>query len=203
MLFYESFDKCVGSGGNDGKFKGSVAIGKLQPDHVGWAADYGYGGDRCARFGKSKNGTGVAVTPTFVLVGDTATLTFKAACWDAKGDGNHLFLTLRGAKAKFVDTDASSSQLTMAKGAWTTYTLKMVGKGSATLTFSPDRRFFLDEVKITRSGEQPLTGIKRIGGHLPKSKRIYSIDGRYVGSNYLILPRGVYIVNGKKVVKEK
>ena len=79
----------------------------------------------------------------------------------------------------------------------------MVGKGSATLKFSPYRRFFLDEVKITRSGEQPLTGIKCIGGHLPKSKRIYSIDGRYVGSDYLILPRGVYIVNGKKMVKEK
>lgn len=203
VLFYESFDKCVGSGGNDGKFKKSVAIGELQPDNAGWAADYGCGGDRCARFGKTNKGTGVAVTPTFVLPGDTVTLTFKAACWDTKGDGNNLFLTLRGDKAKFVDTDASSSQLTMAKGAWTTYTLRMVGKGSATIIFSPDRRFFLDEVKITRPGEQALAGIKGTGGHLPKSKRIYSVDGRYVGSDYLILPRGVYIVNGKKVVKEK
>jgi hypothetical protein len=30
---------------------------------------------------------------------------------------------------------------------------------------------------------------------------IYTLDGRYVGTDYTTLPRGLYIINGKKVVK--
>ena len=34
-----------------------------------------------------------------------------------------------------------------------------------------------------------------------KTTRIYTLDGRYVGSDYQQLGRGIYIVNGRKVVK--
>jgi len=31
-------------------------------------------------------------------------------------------------------------------------------------------------------------------------QRIYTLDGRYAGTDYTTLPRGLYIVNGRKVI---
>lgn len=43
------------------------------------------------------------------------------------------------------------------------------------------------------------TGIKNIEAK-GNSQRIYSIDGKYVGKNSRQLPKGIYIINGKKIV---
>jgi immune inhibitor A len=46
------------------------------------------------------------------------------------------------------------------------------------------------------------TGIQTVSSYKGiTTTRIYTIDGRYVGTNPDQLPRGLYIVNGKKIVK--
>ena len=51
-------------------------------------------------------------------------------------------------------------------------------------------------VKKTTTGIQGIQTVTR-----PADGKIYSIDGRYVGTDFGALKRGIYIVNGKKVVK--
>ena len=45
------------------------------------------------------------------------------------------------------------------------------------------------------------TAIKSINTNKQATTRIYTIDGRYVGTDPNQLPRGLYVVNGKKIVK--
>ena len=46
------------------------------------------------------------------------------------------------------------------------------------------------------------TGIENVKTIAVKNdNRIYTLDGRYVGNDFNALGRGLYIVNGKKVVK--
>ena len=130
-------------------------------------------------------------------MGDTATLTFKAACWKATGDGTGLQVTLSGAGS--IANVGTDTLLTMQKGAWTTYTLKLVGNGTTRVCFTPDRRFFLDEVVVTK----PVTnGISYVRSEKrADDKRIFTLSGQYVGTQLSRLPKGIYIVNGRKVVR--
>ena len=45
------------------------------------------------------------------------------------------------------------------------------------------------------------TGIASISSAAADSKAVYSLDGRYMGTDLRLLPHGLYIVGGKKVVK--
>lgn len=200
VLFKETFDQCNGTGGNDGRFSGGVAFNKFKTDNSGWEyAGSAYGADQCARFNSSSmaSGAGYVITPSFTLVGDTATLTFKAACWKATGDGTGLQVTLSGAGS--IANAGTDTLLTMQKGAWTTYTLKLVGNGATRVCFTPDRRFFLDEVVVTK----PVTnGISYVRSEKrADDKRIFTLSGQYVGTQLSRLPKGIYIVNGRKVVR--
>ncbi len=200
ILLRETFDRCQGSGGNDDKFKGSIAVAAIQTDLKGWDYLKAYGGDRCARFGKAAAGTGMVTSPWFSLPGDTLTLTFKAAGWDAAADGTSLMLSLNGDDAKFAESGNSDVILTMTKGAWTEYALKIVGSGSACITFTPHRRFFLDEVMVIRPVVSGISDVKTASR--PSDRLgVYSLDGRYLGNNPNALPRGIYIVNGRKYIK--
>ena len=70
--------------------------------------------------------------------------------------------------------------------------------GNATITFTQSKgAFFLDEVKVISTS----TGIKDVKAVTTTTTRIYTIDGRYVGTDPNQLPRGLYVVNGKKIVK--
>ena len=57
-LFHETFDKCAGTGGNDGKWGTSIAgsSSKLAFDNDGWKYEAEYGGYKCARFGNATSG---------------------------------------------------------------------------------------------------------------------------------------------------
>ena len=33
------------------------------------------------------------------------------------------------------------------------------------------------------------------------AQRIYTLDGRYVGTSFDTLPNGIYVIKGKKIVK--
>lgn len=139
-LFYESFDKCSGKGGNDGIWTGQIASSTIQLDNAGWEYLAGYAASQCARFGNNTK-LGNVTTPEFVIDGE-AILTFKAAAWDADGDA------LKVAASNGVTV--SVSQLVMPKGEWGEFTITLTGSGKTQLTFSPVKRFFLDEVLVRK-----------------------------------------------------
>ncbi|MBQ9641336.1 MAG: M6 family metalloprotease domain-containing protein [Bacteroidaceae bacterium] len=140
-LFYESFDLCGGTGGNDGGWSGNVASAVFQPDNDGWVAEKAYGADQCAKFGTGKV-TGTATTPAFQLDGQT-TLTFRAAAWNANNDGTTLTLSATGGAT------LEPSTITLTKGEWTDYEVTLTAQGSTAITFTASKgRFFLDEVVV-------------------------------------------------------
>lgn len=190
-LFYESFNDCDGTGGNDGLWSGSIAQGTFSPDNGGWSSSSSFGADRCAKFGSNKN-QGKVTTPSFTVNG-TATFTFRAAPWASDGT----LLTLSVSSGATI----SPSSFTMKSNQWTDFTATITGTGNVKVTFTPTKRFFLDEVKASAPSQ---TGIKGITAN-PSDKRadnkIYTLDGRFIGTDASVLPRGIYVIGGKKIVK--
>lgn len=205
ILFKETFDKCAGTGGNDGKFSGNIAFSVFEPDNDGWkhidglTGNYMYGAYTCARFGNSsKSISGWVVSPAFTLQGDTAVISFRAAGWNTEAEGTSLDVSVSGTDAKLLD----NGNLTMKKGEWTTYSLRVKGSGRCTITFMPGKRFFLDDVMVKR--EKPkasigISGVRHADGKAAQA--VYTLDGRRVGYDLRALPHGIYIVGGKKIAK--
>ncbi len=188
QIFYESFDQCEGTGGNDDQWSGSgIAQSTLNTDNAGWSSSSGNGGDRCAKFGSTKK-SGIVTSPEITLTGK-AKVTFKAAPWGT--DGTSLTVAYDG---------TTVATLTMKTGEWTDFSVDITGNGSGKLTFTPTKRFFLDEVRVVAEGSS--TGISTIKPANPASNnRIYTIQGQYVGTSIDTLPQGIYIIGGKKVIK--
>ena len=93
---------------------------------------------------------------------------------------------------------------TMNTSAWNDYEVTLTGSGIVKLLFwSNQKRFFLDEVKIVRkdSGETAIKEVKAIDEKRP-SNGIYSLDGRYMGTDPNVLQPGIYIMNGRKIVSK-
>ena len=188
-LFYESFDLCDGKGGNDGLWSGQIATGQFNTDQEGWVAEKAYGAYMCAKFGTSSV-TGSATTPAFTVNG-TAVLTFKAGAWNAKNDGTTLILSV-------TDGTINPSSFEMVKGEFADFETTITATGDVKLTFAAEKgRFFLDEVLVK---DPSATAIRTVKTADNRTTRIYTLDGRYVGSDYQQLDRGIYIVNGRKVV---
>lgn len=205
ILFKETFDKCTGTGGNDGKFSGNIVFSAFEPDNDGWkhidglTGNYMYGANKCAKFGDSSRSIhGSVVSPAFTLQGDTAVISFRAAGWDATADGTGLDVSVSGTDAKLLD----NGNLTMKKGEWTTYSLRVKGSGRCTITFMPGKRFFLDDVMVKREKPKASTGISGVCHADGKAAQaVYTLDGRRVGYDLRALPHGIYIVGGKKIAK--
>lgn len=196
-IFYESFNLCNGTGGNDGKWSGTVANSTFKPDNSGWSStgDKSYGADQCAKFGTSSV-SGEATTPSFTLNG-SATLTFRAGAWDSRNDAITLNLSATGGTL-------TPSTVTMTKGNFDDFTVQVTGTGVMTISFSSTQgRFFLDEVLVKADAAD---GIESLNGLTPgpspvRAGRIYTIDGRFAGTDLRQLSRGMYVIDGKKVVK--
>lgn len=205
ILFKETFDKCAGNGGNDGLFSGNFKTSAFEPDNDGWkhidglTGNYMYGANKCAKFGISNQPiSGWVVSPAFTLQGDTAVISFRAAGWNATADGTGLAVSVSGTDAKLLD----NGNLTMKKGEWTTYSLRVKGSGRCTITFMPGKRFFLDDVMVKREKPKASTGISGVRHADGKAAQaVYTLDGRRVGYDLRALPHGIYIVGGKKIAK--
>lgn len=149
QIFYESFDKVSGTGGNDGSFSGSVAQSNFSAsdcDNTGWTATKGYAASKCIKLGTG-SAQGSATTPTITLEsGKTYTLSFVAAAWNGNSEQTTLNLSSTAGTL-------SESTITLKKGEMQTYTLTLIGTGEGTITFqgkqAKNSRFFLDEVKVT------------------------------------------------------
>ena len=190
-LFYESFDQCNGKGGNDNLWSGAIATGEFKADNEGWSFLKAFGADQCAKFGVSGGVPGMAKTPSFEMNG-TGKLTFKAGAWNAKNDGTTLNLLVSSGTIE-------PATVEMVKGGFTDFEATITATGSITVQFTAAAgRFFLDEVLVV---DPNATAIQTVKTSDSKTKRIYTIDGRYVGTDFQQLSRGLYIVNGRKVVK--
>ncbi len=188
-LFYESFDECSGTGGNDGLWSGQIAFSQLYDDCFdvsGWSYNKGYVANQCVRFGSSLE-DGKVKTPYVTLDGE-ATLTFRAGAWDAEKNGTVLKATVSGGT---ISPDA----FTLEKGAFKDYTATVTGTSNITITLTIDKgRFFLDEVKLKNSS----TGIVELS--TPASRAHDATYYNLSGQRVMQPTRGLYIINGKKVV---
>ena len=187
-IFYESFDLCDGTGGNDNLWKGSVASSSFDPDNDGWLSEKAYGANQCARFGTTSQ-AGHATTPAFTIDGE-ATLTFMAGAWDGKSDGIVLSLSTTN-DAITIDPVA----VNMPKGEWGEFTVTLTGTGEMSLDFVADRRFFLDEVRVVGS-TNAITDYA-VENNAATPSVVYDLQGRRHTST---LGKGLYIVNGRKIV---
>jgi hypothetical protein len=208
VVFHETFNKCNGSGGNDGKWIGNLGSKeKFKPDNEGWVTyneqefdiNVSYGCDRCAKFGTSSY-AGMVMTPNFTLNGE-GTLTVKVAPW---GNGMENGLDIYYAPANISDeselVNIFNDNLT--PNEWNEITLTVNGDGLNYIIFDPQKRLFIDDVLVCRPEDSGQTGITNA---VPRVRaaggRIYTIDGRFAGLDLNALPHGIYIIDGKKVVK--
>ncbi len=208
IVFHETFNKCNGSGGNDGKWIGNLGSKeKFKPDNEGWVTyneqefdiNVSYGCDRCAKFGTSSY-AGMVMTPNFTLNGE-GTLTVKVAPW---GNNMENGLDIYYAPANISDeselVNIFNDNLT--PNEWNEITLTVNGDGLNYIIFDPQKRLFIDDVLVCRPEDSGQTGITNA---VPKVRaaggRIYTIDGRFAGLDLNALPHGIYIIDGKKVVK--
>lgn len=183
-MLYESFNKCTGTGGNDGKFSGNIAVATASKDNydvVGWTSTGTiYEADECVRLGKSGS-AGNITSPSFSVKG-SASLTFKAAAWDgSKKDGTNLKLSVSNGTL-------SQSSVTMKKGEWTDYHVTITTTGNVKVTFTAESgRFFLDEVKVT---DASTSGIREIEGSRSSSIVAYYTLG---GILVTVPSSGIYL----------
>lgn len=193
VIFHETFDQCRGTGGNDLVWN-TGANSLFTPDVEGWTFgdSKSYGAKNCARIGTTTV-PGLAVTPEITIDGD-ALLSFVAAPY--ANDKDSLYVKVQGENVTI-----EKEGMKMLKGEWTEYNLKVSGNGTVKFAFSTPGRFFLDDVLVVG---QLINGVSEL--NVPtyeqkKDNRIYSIDGRYMGTDFSALGRGIYIINGKKYVK--
>lgn len=153
ILFYESFDQCIGygtpgshdyedmgyTGGNDNQFSGNIATGVVLTDNQNWTDSYAYGAYQCVKVGHSKY-AGHVTTPTISCTGDVV-LTFRAAPWT--GD------SLMNIQVTGGTPDKATFELK--KNKWTDIRVNItdVTSGVKIEFFSVNKhRFFLDEVTV-------------------------------------------------------
>ena len=190
-VFCETFNECKGTGGNDDRWSGSIASSGFLPDNEGWEVTQAYGGDKCARFGTGKK-TGIATTPEFEVNG-SVTMTFKVAPWGTEGGAIQLTTSNSG-------ITLSQEAFELENETWNECTVTLTGNGYTTITFmASEKRFFLDDINAEQDAPTAISIITP--QRAAESRRIYSIDGRYLGTDFDRLEHGIYIVGGKKVIK--
>ncbi len=151
-LFYESWSKTSGSGGNDGQWSGSIASSTVTSDMNGWTYEKQGGADNCVKLGTG-SAQGSATTPNISVENNKVySLSFRAGAWS--GDQTQLKLSASGATlyedascivelTSVTMNDASFKDFTVyLKTSSTTLTITWQGKQAS------KSRFFLDEVLL-------------------------------------------------------
>lgn len=146
-LFYESFDKNDGTGGNDNQWSGTIASSNIQYDVAGWTCISENGANKCARFGANKT-KGKATTPALAGLKGDAILTFKAAPWSDEGGKMTVSIS---------NGTIENSKFDLSNQMFTEYSVKIRGGATSKITFtSENNRFFLDEVKVVAIVKEPI-----------------------------------------------
>lgn len=144
FVFYESFDKCAGKGGNDGTFK-NTGTDKVLSDNTGWSFTNEYGANKCVKLGTGSN-SGSAETPAINLSGK-GLLTFKVASWD--GDNSEVNVSVDNGTLIYNGKEGKSFVLSPTDTEWNDINMIISMTGSVKVKFySTNKRFFLDEVMV-------------------------------------------------------
>lgn len=185
-VFSESFDNCNGTGGNDGKWGGDTFSATFNPDNSGWYCDYQGSGYQCGSFGyPDKDYT--LYLPQFNANGQCK-ISFKAA--GVESDNATLSMVINGAAGNPIHLKKN-----MLKG----YNGTFDSNGTTTITFRLHGQIVLDDVKIVLTGKPTkIDGVVNVTPTEPQ--KVYDLQGRYVGKDTKSLPKGIYIIGGKKVV---
>ena len=173
-FFYESFDSCEGTGGNDGQWSGTIASNTLETKHLdnpSWAFENEKSANKCAKLGAGDK-AGKATTPALGINTSTAKLSFKAGAWDRNNENTTIKVTANNGGT------VEPSTITLKKGQWTDYTCTISGATeTTTLTFAASQtsknRFFLDEVMVYY-GEKPIIA-KKLEQNITFEKGNYSV----------------------------
>lgn len=195
-IFYESFDYCSGKGGNDDVWYGN-SIGQAQfvPDVVGWSTGTIKGADKCILTGSASIGGNIA-TPMFQIEGK-AVLKFKVAPFQG---ANSPLMVVKNVGSVTINGKAAGDTLQLEEGKWNEISIQLEGKGTTSVRFKSRKRFFLDEVTVLSSDVTGINGVETVKPEVA-DKRIFGLDGTYMGTDLNALPKGIYIVGGRKVVK--
>lgn len=158
FVFYESFDKCNGKGGNGGTFNGT-ASNSVVSENKGWIFSNESGANKCIKLG-TKNTGGSATTPAINLSGK-GILTFKIASWE--GDGSKVTISVDNGSLSYNGKNATSFDVSPTDNEWNDINMTITATGAVKIKFSSSgakNRFFLDEVmvkEITTPAVEPLT----------------------------------------------
>ncbi|MDY4562731.1 MAG: Ig-like domain-containing protein [Candidatus Cryptobacteroides sp.] len=197
IFFYESFDKTIGTGGNDDAWSGSIASNNVIYDNKEWNVSNEGGASKCLKLGTgSKKGS--ATTPSLGINTSKATLWFKAAAWNASKEKTTINLSIIGA-----GTIAPTS-VNLVKGQWSEYDCTITGADATTkIKFeafdASDNRFFIDEVYVY-SGPQPVVKANQIISFSETSYSIF-INDDFTGPTLSGAKTSVtYVSDNEKVV---
>lgn len=191
VVFKETFARCSGEGGNGSTplFGGAVGNDTFQSDIDGWTSTARmFGGYKCAKFGRPSDKKVSVTTPSFVLNGK-GKVTVSVAPWAS----NAQTLTLSTAAGTI-------GTYNLVNNKWNTITADLTGNGYTNLIFTTNGRLWINEVSATAMLE---TGIDNVVSNnaRPADNRIYTLGGQYVGTQLSSLPKGIYVMGGKKIVK--
>ena len=193
-LLYETFDNCSGIGGNDGIWDGdNVGLADFFPDNDGWSGTPKTGANKCALLGNATRKAN-AVTPSF-KISEPVVISFLAAPYTGSSDNKLILAANYGC-----DAVLDVTEFTLVPGQWTEVKANVTGSGDAAIRFKTnDKVVFIDNVCVIPVS---LAGISSAtADQSPKNGEIYSIDGRYMGKSVSALRPGIYVMNGKKLVK--
>lgn len=190
-LFYESFSKTYGNGGNDDSFEATTAAG-ITPDLQNWSLLNCLAGMQCIQVGTQMM-VGKATTPEFEVDGSVI-MTFRAASVDL--DNATLKLSVASG-----DAELSAASQAVKKGEWGTYSVKISGSGKVKIMFSTPRgltsinRIYLDDVTVMPDPDGIYEAHNATEAHT--DNRIFNLTGQRLTT---APQNGIYIRNGRKVI---
>lgn len=122
-------------------------------------------------------------------------------------------MTTKDGNVSFVSTapvyvdDTASEMCILPKGAYYFWTDGKIYQSAKDRNIKAGLAYFIINAELRAKGytlfmgDNETTGIEIINDIKTQTNRIYSIEGKYLGTDIDLLPSGIYIVNGRKVVK--
>lgn len=155
-IFQETFDKCLGTGGNDDKGfytfgnPNQFANSTFSPDKNGWTANVQTfkGGFQCARVGK-RSATNITFTSPEIKINGDATLTFKAAPYSLSS--NKMTVSISNGTVE-------TATFKLEPNKWNECSTKITANGRVKITFASDA-FFIDEVCVAEGSTSDISNI--------------------------------------------
>lgn len=155
-IFQETFDKCLGTGGNDDKGfytfgnPNQFANSTFSSDKNGWTASVQTfkGGFQCARVGK-RGATNITFTSPEIKINGDATLTFKAAPYSLSS--NKMTVSISNGTVE-------TATFKLEPNKWNECSTKITANGRVKITFASDA-FFIDEVCVAEGSTSGISNI--------------------------------------------